>query len=186
MNLYPPLLSLLHYKFTTSIRDGARVHHRRLTGPGLALPDSRISTDRARRGGAGLGPSQKAGRLSGPLHGWNGHDRSLVPSTGGADTAVLWFLARAERGLEEECCAATGERRRRTEKKREEEKRRVWPGGGALRCCRREKRRRRTKERREEKKRREILIGADQDHNLFFSVATLLCFHHFFHHSTYV
>jgi len=37
-------------------------------------------------GGAGPGPSQKAGRLSGPLHGWNGHGRSLVPSTGGAST----------------------------------------------------------------------------------------------------
>jgi hypothetical protein len=62
-------------------------------------------------GGAGPGPSQKAGRLSGPLHGWNGHGRSLVPSTGGAGTAVLWFPARAERGLEEERCAAAGERR---------------------------------------------------------------------------
>jgi hypothetical protein len=30
--------------------------------------------------------------------------------------------------------------------------------------------------RREEEKRREILIGADQDHDLFFSVATLSCF----------
>ncbi len=40
----------------------------------------------------------------------------------------------------------------------------------------------RGKERREEEKRREILIGADQDQDLFFSVATLLCFHH----STYV
>ncbi len=34
-------------------------------------------------GGAKPGPSQKAGRLSGPLHGWNG---SLVPSTGGVGT----------------------------------------------------------------------------------------------------
>jgi len=53
-------------------------------------------------GGAGASPSQKADRLSGPLHGWNGHGHSLVPSTGGASTIILWFLARAERDLEEE------------------------------------------------------------------------------------
>jgi len=67
-------------------------------------------------GGVGPGLSQKASRLSDPLHGWNGHGRSLVPSTG-------------ECGLEEERCAAVGERRggggqRREEKKRREEKRR--------------------------------------------------------------
>ncbi len=38
----------LIYKFTTSVCDGARVQHRRPTGPGPAFPDSRISTDRAR------------------------------------------------------------------------------------------------------------------------------------------
>jgi len=52
---------------------------------------------------------------------------SLVPCTGGTGTAVLWFPARAEHGLEEECCAAAGERRggggqRREEKKRREER----------------------------------------------------------------
>ncbi len=77
----------LIYKFTTSVRasvtelgsvtdgrPGPARHSRTLgfppTGPAV--------------GGAGPGPSQKAGRLSGPLHGWNGHGRSLVPSTGGA------------------------------------------------------------------------------------------------------
>jgi len=43
-------------------------------------------------GGAGPGPSQKAGRVH--------HRRpagSLVPCTGGTGTAVLWFLARAVR-----------------------------------------------------------------------------------------
>ncbi len=39
------------------------------------------------------------------------HSHSLVPSTGGASTTVLWFPTRAERGLEEERCAAAGERR---------------------------------------------------------------------------
>jgi hypothetical protein len=39
----PPLSNLI-YKFTTSVCDGARVRHRRPTGPGPALPDSRIST----------------------------------------------------------------------------------------------------------------------------------------------
>jgi hypothetical protein len=34
------------YKFTTSVRDGARVRHKRPTGPGLAFLDSRISTVR--------------------------------------------------------------------------------------------------------------------------------------------
>jgi len=98
--------------------------------------------------GAGLGPSQKADWLSGSLHGWNGHSRSLVPNTGGtgsAGTAVLWFLARAECGLEEEHCAAAGERR----------------GGGGQR---------------REEKRREILIGANQDEDLFFFCCDSLVF----------
>ncbi len=77
--------------------------------------------------GAKPGPSQKAGRLSGPLHGWNGHDRFLVPSTGGAGTIILWFPTWADRGLEDERCAAAAERRgggqRREEKKRREENR---------------------------------------------------------------
>ncbi len=64
-------------------------------------------------GGAGPGPSQKAGRLCGPLHGWNGHGRSLVPSTGGA-----WPGGGALR------CCRREKRRRRTEERREEEKRR--------------------------------------------------------------
>ncbi len=124
-------------KFTMSVCDGARVHHRRPTEFGPALLDSRISIDRARRG------------VLGQVH----HRRpagSLVPCTGGMSTAVLWFPVRAmrarsfsgfqhgrsvawrrsaallqareeeedigekrreERGLEEECCAAAGERR---------------------------------------------------------------------------
>jgi len=48
-------------------------------------------------GGVRPGSSQKAGRLSAPLHGWNGHGRSLVPSTGGAGTAILKFPTRAVR-----------------------------------------------------------------------------------------
>ncbi len=105
-------------------------------------------------GGVGSGPSQKVGRLSVPLHGWNGHGRSLVPA---------WAVrARPFSGSQHGG---------------------AWPGGGALRYCRREKRRRRTEEkgeergleewcaaageirgggggqRREKKKRREILIG---------------------------
>jgi len=59
------------------------------------------------------------------LHRWNEHDHSLVPSTGGAGTVVLWFPAWAERGLEEKRCAAIGERRgghRREEKKRRKER----------------------------------------------------------------
>jgi hypothetical protein len=54
---------------------------------------------------------ERARPFSGSQHGRCGHGRSLVPSTGGAGTAVLWFPARAERGLEEERCAAAGERR---------------------------------------------------------------------------
>jgi hypothetical protein len=54
-----PFENNLIYKFTTSVRpcvrDGARVRHRRTTGPGPALPDSRISTHRARRGGCRAG-----------------------------------------------------------------------------------------------------------------------------------
>jgi len=40
-----------------------------------------------------------ASRLSGPLHGWNGHGHSLLPSTGDAGTTILWSLARGGRGL---------------------------------------------------------------------------------------
>ncbi len=39
----------------TFVCDGARVHHRRPTGLVPALPDSRIFTDRARRGGCRAG-----------------------------------------------------------------------------------------------------------------------------------
>jgi hypothetical protein len=58
--------------------------------------------------------------------------------------AVLWFPARAERGLEEEHCAAAGERRgggghRKEEKKRKEEKRDFdWSlsrSGSIFFCC---------------------------------------------------
>jgi len=100
-------------------------------------------------GGVGPGPSQKAGWLSGPLHGWNGHGRSLVPSTGGAGTVVLWFPARAECGLEEERCAATGERRGGGGQ-RKEEKSVAWRRSVALLQAREEE-----EEDRGEKRRRE-------------------------------
>ncbi len=76
--------------------------------------------------GAGPGPSQKAGRLSGALHGWNRHGRSLVPNMGGAGTAVLWFPARAERGLEEERYTAASERRGGAGQTREEKRNFDW------------------------------------------------------------
>jgi len=66
-------------------------------------------------GSVGPGPSQKAGRLSGPLHGWNGHGRSLVPNTGGA-----WPGGRAL------CCYRREKRRRRTEERREEKRDLDW------------------------------------------------------------
>ncbi len=89
---------------------------------------------------------KQARPFSGCQHGRCGHGHILVASTGGVGTAVLWFPARADHGLEEERCAAAGERR----------------GGGG--------------QRKGEEKRREILIGADQDQDLFFSVATFSCF----------
>ncbi len=100
-------------------------------------------------GGAGPGPSQKAGRLSSPLHGWNGHNRSLVPSTGGG----AWLGGGALR------CCRWEKRRRRTEERREE-KSVAWRRSTALL---------QVKEEEEEdggEKRREILIGADQDQDL--------------------
>ncbi len=109
-----------------SVCHGARVCHRRPTGLGPALPDSRISTDRARRGGCQAGsvtegrpalwsPAQveRAQPFSGSQHRRCRHGRSLVASMGG-----------------------------------------TWLGGGALHCCRREKRKR-TEEKREEEERRE-------------------------------
>ncbi len=111
-----------------SVCHRARVLHRRPIGPGPTLPDSRISTDRVRRGECKAGsvtegrpalwsPArvERAQPFSGSQHWRCGHGHSLVPSTGGA-----------------------------------------WPGGGVLRCCMRKKRRRRrTEQRREEKKKRE-------------------------------
>jgi hypothetical protein len=47
---------------------------------------------------------------------------SLVPCTGGTGTAVLWFPAQGERGLEEERYAVTSERRRGGGQRREEKK----------------------------------------------------------------
>ncbi len=117
-----------------SVCHGARVCHRRPTGLGPALPDSWISTDRARRGGCQAGsvtegrpalwsPArvERAPPFSSSQHGRCRHDRSLVPSMGGA-----------------------------------------WLGGGALRCCRREKRRR-TEERKEEVKRKKER-GLEEEH----------------------
>jgi hypothetical protein len=106
---------------------------------------------------------------------------SLVPCTGGTGTVVLWFPARADRGLEEERCVAVGERRegggqRREEKKRREEKSVAWRRSAALLQAREEEEEDRGEKRREEEKRREILIGVDQDQDLFFFVATLSCF----------
>jgi hypothetical protein len=76
---------------------------------------SRIFIDRARCGVSGrVRHKRPAG--------------SLVPYTGGTEgTVVLWFLTRAERGLEEERCAVAGERRggggqRKEEKKKREER----------------------------------------------------------------
>ncbi len=104
--------------------DGAWVRHRKTTRPSPNLPDSRIPADWYCRGGC-RAESVIEGRpalwcparvewarlFSGSQHGRCEHGRSLVPSTGGASTTVLWFPARAERGLEEERCAAAGERR---------------------------------------------------------------------------
>jgi len=116
-------------------------------------------------GGARPGPSQKVGRLFGPLHRWNGHNHSLVPNTGGAGTAVLWLPAWGERGLEEEHCIAAGERRgrgqRRKEKKRREEKKKrekksvAWRRSVALLQVRKEEEEDRGHKRRREEKRRE-------------------------------
>ncbi len=112
------------YKFTTSVCDGAWVRHRKTTRPGPELPDSRIPADWSYRGGC-RAKSVIEGRpafwcparvewarpFSGSQHRRCEHSCSLVPSTGGASTTVLWFPARAERGLEEERCVAAGERR---------------------------------------------------------------------------
>ncbi len=127
-----------------SICDGARVRHRRPTGPAMGVP--------------------------GRVH----HRRpagSLVPCTGGTGTAVLWLPARAVRARPFSGSQHGGsvawrrsaallqvreeEEEDRGEKRKREEKRSAWPGGGALHCCRRKKRRKRTEEKRKEEKRRE-------------------------------
>ncbi len=143
------------YKFTTSIRDGTWVRHRRSSGLGPTLPNFRISTDRARR----------------EVLGWVRHRKladSLVPCTGSAGMTVLWFLARpvraqpfsgcqqGERGLEKERYAARGSV--------------AWKRNATLLQVKEEE------EEDRQEKRREILIGADQDQDLFFFVATLSCF----------
>ncbi len=158
---YPLVLILL------SVCDGARVRHRRPTGLGPALLDSRISTDWAHCGGcrarsvikgrpALWSPArvERARPFSGSQHGRCEHNRSLVPSTRGAwpGGRALRYYKRKKRRRR---TARKEEEEDRGENRRREEKRRAWPGGGALRCCRREKRRRRIEERREEAKRRE-------------------------------
>ncbi len=158
-----------------SVCHRARVLHRRPIGPGPALPDSRISTDRARRGECKAGsvtegrpalwsPArvERAQPFSGSQHGWCGHGRSLVPSTGGA-----WPGGGALR-----CCMRKKRRRRRTEQRREEKKKReeksvAWKRSAALLQAREEEEEDRGEKRRREEKIREILIGADQDQNLF-------------------
>jgi hypothetical protein len=49
------VFQILYINSLESICDGTRVRHRRPTGPGPALPDSWISTDRAHRGGCRAG-----------------------------------------------------------------------------------------------------------------------------------
>jgi hypothetical protein len=52
----------------------------------------------------------------------------------------------------------------------------AWKKSVALLQAREEEEEDRGEKRRREEKKREILIGVDQDQDLFFSVATLLCF----------
>ncbi len=80
---------------------------------------------------------------------------SLVPCTGGTGTAVLWFPARADRGLEEERFVAVGERREGGGQRREEEKRREERGLEEERCAAAGERRGGGGQRREEKRREE-------------------------------
>ncbi len=65
----PPLWpTYLIYKFTTSVRDGARVRNRQLTRPGPALPAGQSPIME----GAELGPSQKVDRARpGTPHGYD-------------------------------------------------------------------------------------------------------------------
>ncbi len=108
------VVEFLKKQFLLFICDGARVRHRRPTGPSPALPDFWISTDRGPPWGV-------PGRVR--------HRRpagSLVPCTGGTGTTVLWFPAWGERGLEEEHCAAASERRGGGGQRREEKRDLDW------------------------------------------------------------
>jgi len=113
--------------------------------------------DQARLGTSGLPDFHRPG----PPWGVSGRVRhrrpagSLVPCTCGTGTAVLWFPARRERGLEEERCAATDERRGGGGQRREEKKRREERGLEEERCVATGERRGGGGQRREEKKRRE-------------------------------
>jgi len=78
------------------------------------------------------------------------------------------------RGLEEERCAVAGEKRGGRGEKREEKKRRQERGLEEERCIVAGERKEGGGQRRKEK-RKEMLSGADQDQDLFFFVATLLC-----------
>ncbi|CAK9218259.1 unnamed protein product [Sphagnum troendelagicum] len=145
MHRVPTNINSLH----PSVCDGVRVRHRRPTGLGPARPGTPGLSDLHRSSP----PCGVPGRV--------GHRRpasSLVPCTGGTGTAVLWFPARADRGLEEERCAAAGERRggggqRREEKKRREEKSVAWRRSDALLQAREEEEEDRGEKRRKEKKR---------------------------------
>ncbi len=84
--------------------------------------------------------------------GKRGVSRSLVPSTGGAGRAVLWFLAQAVRAG-----SFCGSQHRGSV---------AWRKSAALLQAREEEEEDRGEKRRREEKRREILIGADQDQDL--------------------
>jgi len=135
------------------VHDGARVHPRQPIGLGSALPDfHRPGSSWGCRAG-----SVTEGRpaLWSPARVERARPFS-GSSTGGAGMAVLWFLARAERGLEEERCIVAGERRggggqRREEKKTREEKSVAWRKSTALLQAREEEEEDRGEKRREER-----------------------------------
>ncbi len=115
---------------------GARVRHKRPTGPGPAFPDSRISTDRARRGGcrarsvtkgrpALWSPArvERARPFSGSQHGgsvaWR-RSAALLQAREEEEEDRGEKRRREERGLEEERYAAASERKGGGGQRREE------------------------------------------------------------------
>jgi len=124
-----PFTPISYILIILSVCHRAWVRHRRPTGPGPALPDSRISTNRARRGGCRAG-SVTEGRPALWSPAWV--ERAWPFSGSQHGRSVAWKKNAALLQVREE------EEEDRGEKRRREEKSVAWRRSAALLQTRKE------------------------------------------------